>query len=204
MTRILRLAGLLAGFALAACAETAPIVATKAQPRELPPPMRWDHKDEAPDWTEATLVAISTHGSALETVEPADIVTWCPGYPAADTETRRAFWAGLLSTLAKYESTWQPEVQGGGGKWIGLLQIAPATARGYGCEATNVAALQNGSANLSCGVRIISETVIRDGVIAERDSRWRGIAADWTPFRKDAVRAEMAAWTAGQSYCQPG
>lgn len=162
--------------------------------------MRWDHRPEAPQWTEASLIALQSHGAVLPQIVPADIDTFCPGYEDASLEERRLFWTGLLSALAKHESTWQPQAAGGGGRWIGLLQIAPGTARAYGCEAQDVAGLKDGAANLSCAIRIMSRTVTRDGVVGAGGRG--GIAADWGPFTVSAKRAEMAAWTRTQPYCQ--
>lgn len=163
--------------------------------------MRWDHRPEAHHWTEASLTALQAHGAALPQSVPADIETFCPGYEDASLEERRLFWTGLLSALAKHESTWRPEAAGGGGRWIGLLQIAPATARAYGCQARDVAALKDGEANLSCAIRIMSRTVARDGVVGAAGRG--GIAADWGPFTVSSKREEMAAWTRSQPYCQP-
>ena len=164
--------------------------------------MRWDHRPEAAVWTRTAMAALRTHGAELPVTVPEDIERYCPGYPDATAEERRQFWTGLISALAEYESTWRPEASGGGGRWLGLLQIAPATARSYGCEADSASDLKNGAANLACGIRIMSETVPRDGVIATHDSRWRGIAADWAPFQATSKRADMAAWTREQPYCQ--
>jgi hypothetical protein len=105
---------------------------------------------------------------------------------------------GLLSSLAKHESTWRPEAAGGGGQWFGLLQISPATARGYGCQARTAEALKDGSANLACAIRIMSVTVPRDGVVA---ANGRGIAADWGPFHQAKKREEMRTWVRSQPYC---
>ena len=113
------------------------------------------------------------------------------------------FWLGFMSALAKYESTYKPQAVGGGGRWYGLLQILPATARGYECHAGSRAALTNGAANLSCAVRIMAVTVPRDGVVAGNGSR--GVGADWGPLRSRAKRTEMSAWLKRQSYCtNPG
>jgi hypothetical protein len=30
----------------------------------------------------------------------------------------------------------------------------------------------------------------------------RGLGRDWAPFRKASKRADIAAWTSAQSYCQ--
>jgi hypothetical protein len=161
--------------------------------------MRWDHHPEAQEWTEASLVALQSHGAALPQIVPADIEAFCPGYETATVEERRLFWTGLLSALAKHESTWRPDAAGGGGRWIGLLQIAPGTARSYGCAAQDTAALKDGAANLSCAIRIMSRTVTRDGVVGAGGRG--GVAADWGPFTKSEKRAEMAAWTRQQPYC---
>lgn len=168
------------------------------------PVMRWDHRPESATWTAATLAAVKSHGAGLVSTVPADIAAWCPGYEQASEAERAAFWAGLFSTLAKYESTWNPAASGGGGKWIGLTQIDPRTARGYGCAAQSVSELKNGAANLSCAVRIASYQVARDdALIANANGSWRGVARDWAPFRSSAKREDMAAWTRSQSYCQP-
>lgn len=165
-----------------------------------PAVMRWDHRPEAENWTNASLKALQSHGAALPEIVPADIEAFCPGYETASLEDRQLFWTGLLSALAKHESTWRPDAAGGGGRWIGLLQIAPGTARAYGCNAQDVSALKNGAANLSCAIRIMARTVQRDGVVGA--SGRGGIAADWGPFTKASKREEMATWTRSQPYCQ--
>lgn len=152
-------------------------------------------------WNRVALSALKTHASALVDLVPEDIDTWCPLYPDATDAQRRAFWLGFMSTLARYESTYDPNAVGGGGRWFGLLQILPATARGYQCNAGTGAALKNGAANLSCAVRIMAVTVPRDGVIYAPGGR--GVAADWGPLRARAKRADMAAWLRRQSYCMP-
>lgn len=164
------------------------------------PPMRWDHRPEATLWTTKALAAIDGHPADLPDVVPADIATWCPGYADAAEDEREAFWVGLMSALAKHESTWNPRASGGGGQWIGLLQISPATARHYGCEATTTAELKDGAANLSCAVRIAAVQVRRDGLVAGGGAQ--GMGRDWAPFRSSSKRAEMAGWTRAQSYCQ--
>jgi Transglycosylase SLT domain len=166
------------------------------------PPMQWDHHPEGTEWTESTLLAVSTKDPLLSERVPADIDTWCPGYAEAPVEERRAFWTGLLSAVAKYESTWNPVASGGGGRWIGLMQISPRSAANYGCEATSVGALKDGEANLECAVEIMSEQVAKDGLVAGGGNR--GIGRDWAPLRSSEKRAAMAAWTREQPYCTAG
>lgn len=165
-----------------------------------PPAMRWDHRDEARDWTASTLAAVATHDDTLALQTPGDIETWCPGYEAASMGERRAFWSGLLSAVAKYESSWNPAASGGGGRYVGLMQISPKTATNHDCDATSSAALKDGAANLSCAVNIIAAQVGRDGVVAGNGNR--GLGRDWGPMKSASKRAEMSEWTSTQSYCQ--
>lgn len=165
-----------------------------------PPVMRWDHRPEALSWTTAGFEMVDESGpaSVLPEVVPADIDAWCPAYAGADRDQREAFWVGLLSTLARHESTWRPEAVGGGGRWFGLVQISPATARGYGCEARSGSALLDGESNLRCALRIWATTVPRDGVVAAQRG---GVAADWGPFVQARKREDMRDWIRTQDYC---
>jgi hypothetical protein len=164
---------------------------------------RWDALPHAEDWSEATLAALRAAPHDLADVVPRDIATWCPGYAANPPHLREAFWVGMISALARHESTFNPRASGGGGQWIGLLQIYPPTADHFGCSADSVSELQDPAANLSCGARIMSVTVRRDNAVAVLDGRWRGVAADWGPMTESRKREDMIAWTRTQDYCQP-
>ena len=166
------------------------------------PHTRWEGRPESALWTRSALSALKGHGVPLVTTVPRDIDSWCPAYRTAGDALRRAFWVGFLSALSKHESTYRPDAVGGGGKWFGLLQILPATARGYGCEAQSGTALKDGSANLSCAIRILSVTVPRDQAIAINDGKWRGVAADWGPLTSNRKRGDMSQWLRKQKYCQ--
>ena len=165
------------------------------------PRTRWQHKRGHALWTRAALAALKDHGRPLVDMVPADVEFWCPAYPMQPDRARRAFWVGFLSALAKHESTYKAAAVGGGGRWYGLLQILPGTARGYKCNVGTGDALKNGAANLSCAVRIMAVTVPRDGVIYGRGGR--GVAADWGPLRNPRKRVDMANWLKRQSYCEP-
>ena len=164
------------------------------------PRTRWEHRTDAPLLTRTALSALKAHGAALTEIVPRDIATWCPAYPEASDAGRRAFWVGFVSALAKHESTYNPRAVGGGGRWYGLLQILPATARGYKCRAGSGEALRDGPDNLSCAVRIMAHTVARDGVVSQG---MRGVAADWGPLHSARKRQDMQRWTRAQSYCKP-
>lgn len=201
MARGLAIALILLCFPFSVAAEGVPSPAVKPPIREGQiPHTSWAHLGGTDLWTRSALSALKSHGDPLVSMIPADIADWCPAYPNASEARRRAFWVGFLSTLAKHESTYRPTVVGGSGRWYGLLQILPATARGYGCRARSGAALKHGPSNLSCGVRIMATTVLRDGVVSRRG---RGVAADWGPLVSSRKRSDMQAWTKQQTYCTP-
>lgn len=192
--------------ALVLCALTALSSCTLVQASDgagdLAPAMRWDHVPSSIAWEAASFAALDSHAAVLPTLVPEDIETWCPGYPTASEADREAFWVGLISALAQHESTWNPELVGGDGRWFGLVQISPATARFYGCEATSGQALLDGVSNVSCAYRIWAHTVERDNMISHGN---RGVAADWGPMHSSQSRKrdDMRAWITSQSYCQP-
>lgn len=190
----------LAGVILAGCANvTLPAMASLVVPHR--PAMGWDARPEAAAWTEASLMAVARQDAVLAGVVPADVGQWCPGYAEAALADRRAFWAGLLSAVAEHESSWNPGAVGGGGRWIGLMQISPATAQNNGCDATSAAALKDGAANLQCAVLIVAAQVARDGEVSGAGGT-RGIGRDWAPLRSSAKRSGLQNWTAAQDYCQ--
>ena len=207
MRRLARLTASLAlVLGLAACAdvETGPMQnnflspgRTVAAPAPQPVVMRWGAKAGSDAWTAATMTALEQHGDAMVARVPRDIAAFCPGYEAQDAHGRRAFWAGLMSSVAKHESTWNPRASGGGGRWLGLMQIAPSTWRHYGCTGE----IMNGADNMACAVKIASRQVGRDNAVASADGNWRGVARDWAPMRSAKKRADIAAWTAAQPYC---
>lgn len=168
------------------------------------PRTRFQHKQGHALWTRAALSALKAHGAPLVDMVPRDIANWCPSYPGASAAQRRAFWVGFMSALSKHESTYKARAVGGGGLWFGLLQILPATARGYKCNVGTGEALKNGAANLSCAVRIMAHTVPRDGVIhGYKGRKGQGVTADWGPMHSAPKRRDMAGWLKRQSYCKP-
>ncbi len=164
------------------------------------PAARWDHQPMGKLWTRTAIGdLVSGVGMPLINMVPKDIDAWCPAYPDQDRIGRAAFWTGLLSAMAKHESTFNEAAVGGGGQWFGLVQISPATAKHYDCGATTAGALKNGVGNLQCAITIMATTVPRDGVVA---ADGRGVAADWGPFHNAAKRADMRDWVSSQAYCR--
>ena len=188
----------MAALALAGCTTESTNAVGRAT---TPPPMGWDaHHPQAAEWTVNTLMAVAEEDAALANRVPADIAAWCPGYTEGGLMERRAFWAGLISAVGKYESSYNPRAAGGGGRYIGIMQISPRSAANYGCDATSSAELKDGSANLACAVEMLAYQVERDGLAVGNGSQ--GIGRDWMPFRKADKRAAMKTWISQQSYCQ--
>jgi len=160
---------------------------------------RWDHRTEAEDWNAAAMRALQTDGRAMLELTPRDAGEFCPGYAGADAEGRAAFWVAFMSGLARYESGHRPEAAGAGGRYQGLLQISPATARFHGCDLAAAGGLFDGATNLACAVRIATRAVLRDGVMATGRG---GMAADWPPLRDPAKRTEIAAFTRQVPACR--
>ncbi|MDO5642444.1 MAG: transglycosylase SLT domain-containing protein [Paracoccus sp. (in: a-proteobacteria)] len=162
------------------------------------PAMHWDGQGSSAEWTAATLAALDAEGAVLMSRVPSDVMEFCPGYARQTPENRRAFWAGLLSVVARHESRHNPAAQGGGGRNLGLMQISTATARNFGCGGS----MLDVRANMACAVRIAARQVGQDNAIARAGGGWRGVARDWVPLRNASTRAEIAGWTSRQSYCR--
>jgi len=191
MLRSLTLA-LAATFGLGACQPAIPAPEIAA---------RWDHRSEAEAWYGAMIDALGRDGTAMIDAVPRDAETFCPGYASATPAERKAVWIMVFSGLARYESNWRPEAAGAGGRYRGLLQISPATARFHGCDLSHPGGLYDGATNLACAVRIANSAVARDGVIATGRG---GMAADWPPLRSEARRSEIAGFTRALPQCRAG
>jgi hypothetical protein len=193
------LAASLMALALPGCTPQALPFALPASLTGLPA-MPWHSRPEAPVWTAATRMAVAAQDAALAQGVPRDVAGLCPGYEGASMEDRRSFWVAMVALTARAESGFNPAAQARGG-FVGLMQIAPATARAAGCGVSTKAELADGENNLFCAVQILSGAVARDGeVLGQRGNR--GIGRDWMPWRRAATRTEAASWLKRQSYCR--
>ncbi len=186
-------------------------IGAPADPTSLPP-ARWDSRPAGSEWTRLALSGIDAHGQGLLAAVPSDIGLYCPRYAQASQADRRAFWVGLMSALARFESNFDPSVtftepniidaQGNRVISRGLLQVSRESANGYGCAIADEQQLHNPATNLACAARIMNRLVTRDGVVGSTASPWKGMAAYWSPFRRADRRAEMQQWTSVQAYCR--
>jgi hypothetical protein len=190
---------IVSGLTLLAVAGCVPAGETTMSSSNARPPMGWDARPEAPEWTQRTLAAVARQDHRLTDVVPEDIGVWCPGYEQASEQERRAFWAGLMSAVARYESSWNPKAAGGGGRYIGVMQISPRSAANHGCTADTTAELKDGAANLECAAQMIAASVVSDKMVAGNGRK--GAGREWMPFRDAKKRAAMSAWTSAQPYC---
>ncbi|WP_134727190.1 lytic transglycosylase [Paracoccus luteus] len=137
-------------------------------------------------WTQAALQALNDEGVTLLSTVPSDVMQFCPGYAAQTRENRAAFWAGLLSAVARHDAGTKAA---GGNRRSG---------QSGGCGA----GLLDGADGLQCAVRNVARQVARDGAIAGGSGGWRGAARDWLPLRSQGSRDQIAGWTRKQSYCK--
>ncbi len=159
--------------------------------------MAWGDRAESAEWTATALAALNAEGVTLLSTVPGDVLEYCPGYATQSRENRAAFWAGFLSKLAGQQSGWNPLSRRGEAN--GLLGITTAAAKQYRCAG----GLLDAKANMTCAVRILSQSVVRDGAIHGNDKQgWRGMARDWLSLRSAGGRRDIARWTSRQSYCK--
>lgn len=188
----------------------------------------WDHVAQGAEWTRMSRGHLERYGDRLLTSVPRDIGRFCPGYSALDREGRAAFWIGLTSAMARFESNFDPRVSfdeyahcsnaacrarmtTADGRHVvsrGLLQLSQESANGYiGCPAPprDELRLHEPDLNLRCTVAVMQGRVHRDGVISERDGQsWRGGAAYWSVLREPNGRdtlAKIRTFTGGLPQC---
>lgn len=164
------------------------------------PAMPWDARPEAATWTAAGLMAVRSRDTDLAGQVPADADALCPGYASGSMADRRAFWVAMVALTADKESRFNPGIVASG-RYVGLMQISPRTARAAGCGVTSVEDLKDGENNLFCAVQILAGHVARDGVAVGPKGN-QGLGRDWTPWRAAEMRAQAADWLTDQAYCR--
>jgi hypothetical protein len=153
---------------------------------------RWDGKTpHAADWSRFVMDALEQHGAKLLDCVPSDIRDFCPGFP--DDKARRArFWLFLLSCIAEFESSFNPNAtfeepgELRGVTSAGLLQLSIGDARPYSCDFTTEQDILDPAKNLSCGVRIMQRWVVQDNVISgisDEDHKHKGGSRYWSTLR---------------------
>lgn len=175
----------------------------------------WDERADGAQWTAFTRAALATDGRALRTAEPTDAAAYCPAYATLNEEEREAFWLGLVSSMARFESSFRPETSfqesfnDRTGKPVisrGLLQLSHESANSslYRCGIQNSEELHDPRTNLTCAVRIITALVSKDDAIGTlQNGRWRGGSAYWSVLRTTSgSNTKIRAYTNRMAICQ--
>lgn len=206
------------GIAIAGSLSTSAIVHGLATDQPAAPSFKadWDHVAQGAQWTGMLRGHLDRYGDYLLTSVPTDVQRFCPGYSGLDREGRAAFWTGLISAMARFESNFDPGVSfdeyahctnaacrrrmtTADGRHVvsrGLLQLSQESSNRYvGCPMPprDERRLHEPDLNLRCTVAVMQGLVRRDGVISRLDGRdWRGGAAYWSVLREPNGRDTLA------------
>lgn len=190
-----------------------PIASLAAQAHDY---AAWSKKNPDGSWTRITEVAVAA--SSLPHLEPKDIGKFCPAYRHLPSKKRIRFWVGLLSSMAEFESTFNPEAAARGpSKDVfrrrdtnrGLLQISKESANqpGYSCGIEKAKHLHDPAIHLPCAVKILSTWVSADRVIAsyEGNKKTRGGGRYWAVLQeKNGRLPAISSFTRNLPFCRKG
>ena len=167
------------------------------------------------DLTRITLRELEAQPDALFAVEPVDYRQWCPAFKQLDREGRKAFYLGLISGIARYESDFRANVkylEPGGHYSRGLTQLGQLALSYYPRSRCDVSGdprqLHNVDKNLTCATMLVSYWVQRDGYVASKgnngsgDARYYGAARYWATLREGLRGHEqISAYTRSLPIC---
>lgn len=167
--------------------------------------VRWEGKHrDGRDWTLATHAKVERVSAGLLSTTPADYKEFCPEYPSMSQSERKNFWVYLLSSMAQFESNFNPSLsykesfrdsQGNRVVSRGLLQISIESGNAYGCGFGSTRDLNDAYKNLECGLRILNRWVSSDKRIAGQSRGWKGGARYWSVLRSADKVKSIKSWT---------
>jgi hypothetical protein len=161
----------------------------------------WDGKPDGAKWTAMLISALETHGQAL-----------LQGYYPEVCGDRKAFYVMLLSSLARYESSFNPAASyteafadSKGNKVVsrGLFQMSIESSNGnYACGFKDAQEIHQPEKAIPCAVKAANKLIARDKVlygstVVDGKTKWHGLAAYWSPFRDATKRSSMLAKAKG-------
>lgn len=174
----------------------------------------WDNQPAGDEWTEFTSAALSRFGGNLQNSSIKDAAAYCPNFAALDDQGRNDFFVGLLSAMARFESSFDPKRKftetfndRNGNPVIsrGLLQLSIESGNGgYQCGFADENALHDPQQNLECGVRIMNKLVGQNDYIgASVGGKWKGGARYWSVLRPThSKNPKIRAFTQQMTICQ--
>jgi len=172
---------------------------------------RWDWREAHPSYHQIALSEVKTTGAELLDYTPKDYQRYCPEYPQLNREQRSLFWASLLSSIARHESShntesaYEEHIKNREGNFVvsrGLLQMSFESARFYNSELESPEELHDPRTNMRTGLLAIKKWVLADGVIAHqgKDGKWQGAARYWSTLRTNWKSEEIRSWLLGIDY----
>lgn len=165
-------------------------------------------------WSEHIYRELPTLGPDLLKINPLDAKIFCPNYANLAEAERKQFWAFFISSMAKFESNFDPKeayTEGftdHSGRYVvsrGLLQISLESSKGYSCGFASEKELHHPTKNLSCGIKILNHWMKKDARIASRlGLGWRGGARYWSVLRvgRKTSYQSIVKWSNDLPFCK--
>lgn len=165
-------------------------------------------------WTKITVAAIEKHFQKLNLAEDTEL--FCPEYTFLKDETKKLFWSEFVSSMAFYESGWNPysqltEISLGKdsvtGKIVtseGLLQLSYGDTKwakwcNFNWEEDNknnptVTTILNPKNNLECGIGILANQIKKHHkIVIEKRAYWSILKINHKFQKIDQIRKMVTA-----------
>lgn len=175
----------------------------------------WERKSlNHQSWSEHIYRELPELGPALLASNPVDAKIFCPNYKNLAESERKQFWAFFISSMAKFESNFDPKeaytegFRDSSGRYVisrGLLQISMESSKGYRCGFTAEKQLHDPMKNLSCGIIILNHWMKKDARIASRlGLSWKGGARYWSVLRagRKTSYQSIVKWSNDLPFCK--
>lgn len=165
-------------------------------------------------WSEHIYRELPVLGPELLTANPVDAKIFCPNFPNLSESERKQFWAFFISSMAKFESGFDPNESYTEGfkdntnTYVisrGLLQISLESSKGYRCGFSTGRELYHPTKNLSCGIKILNHWMKKDNRIASRFGlNWKGGARYWAVLRQSRKQSytSIVKWSNDLPFCK--
>lgn len=175
----------------------------------------WERKSlNHRSWSDHVYEQLPDLGPDLLKANPLDAKIFCPNFANLSESERKQFWAFFISSMAKFESDFDPKeaytegFKDNKGRYVvsrGLLQISIESSQSYRCGFKSSVEMHSPTRNLSCGIRILNHWMKRDNRIASKlGLGWRGGARYWSVLRagKKTSYQSIVKWSNALPFCQ--
>lgn len=173
--------------------------------------LKWDWREGHLTYHQIAMEEVGRYGRALLYTTPRDYKRYCPRYPELTPQQRQLFWASLISSIARHESShktesaYQEDILNSAGNKVmsrGLLQMSFESARYYNPALKRPEELHDPRTNIRTGVLAVKKWVTTDGVIGVQESngKWKGAARYWSTLRTNWKSEEIRSWLLSIEY----